>query len=226
MQTGFLHTHVLVNVLFMLLLAVKTTLLVINKTETLEKLRAKTKIADIVLGVLILVTGGYLVTIQETVETWLIVKIVIVVACIPLGIIGISKGKKVLAILSLFGFLYVYGVAETRSLSMQKKTYTKVVETVEESPEQISNEIVTENTTVAVSNGQAIYESLCVQCHGSDGKLGKYNAKDLTMSAMTAAEKATIIANGKGMMNGFGKDLSESEIAQVVEYIGSLGKAK
>jgi mono/diheme cytochrome c family protein len=226
MQTGFLHTHILVNVLFMLLLAIKTVMLLANKTEQLTALRAKTKIADMVLGTLILVTGIYLLTIQETIETWMIVKTIIVIACIPLGIIGIAKGKKPLAVLSLIGFIYVYGVAETKSLVMKKAKYAPIetVEIEEVSEADMTEEIKEKQAQALLSNGQAIYEGLCVQCHGTDGKLGKYGAKNLIESTMTREEKIAIIKDGKGMMNGFGKDLKESEIEQILEYIATFSK--
>ena len=158
----------------------------------------------------------------------MIVKTIIVFACIPLGIIGLKRGIKPMAVLSLIGFIYVYGVAETKSLTMKKKKFVAsevVVEEIKEvAPEQMTEEIKAEQEKAVLSNGQAIYEGLCVQCHGMDGKLGKYSAKNLAESAMTKEQKIQIIKEGKGMMNGFGKDLKDSEVEQIVEYIGTFSK--
>ncbi len=41
---AFLHTHVLVVVLFLIFFAAKAVLLLLNKRETLDKVRSKTKV--------------------------------------------------------------------------------------------------------------------------------------------------------------------------------------
>src|SRR5688572_3827832 len=118
--TAFFHTHVLVVVLFLILFIVKAFLLFTNKLQALESIRNKTKVLDIIFGVLILATGGYLIFQYNSVPTWLIVKVALVFAAISLGIVGIKKHNKPLTALSLLLFLYVYGVAETKNLNMKK----------------------------------------------------------------------------------------------------------
>lgn len=71
-------------------------------------------------------------------------------------------------------------------------------------------------------DGKALYTKNCKLCHGSDGKKGTSGAKDLTVSAMSDAEKKQIIANGKGSMAAFSKLMSEQEIDMVVAYINTL----
>ncbi|MDX5438693.1 MAG: SirB2 family protein, partial [Pontibacter sp.] len=178
---AFLHTHVLVVVLFLLLFAFKTALLLLNKKNTLAKARKSTKMLDIIFGTLILVTGGYLLFNHSDVPLWLITKVVLVLVAIPLGIVGIKRENKVLAVLSLLLFLYVYGVAETKSLSMSKPGPIQNATTQQATPEtdaaevgdaglsempEVHEGIVASMTEAQLSNGKAIYTQLCATCHG------------------------------------------------------------
>src|SRR4051812_43149430 len=113
MAKGILHLHVTVVTLFLLLLLVKTVLLLIN-SPALDKVREKTKVLDMVFGTFILLTGGYLIY-ATSFETYILVKVVVTLVGIPLGIIGFKRKIKALAVLSLLLFVYVYGVAETKS---------------------------------------------------------------------------------------------------------------
>lgn len=71
-------------------------------------------------------------------------------------------------------------------------------------------------------DGKALYTKNCKLCHGDDGKKGTSGAKDLTVSAMSDAEKKEIISKGKGSMAAFSKLMSEQEIDMVVAYINTL----
>src|SRR6478736_3771 len=119
--TAFLHTHVLVVILFLILFIIKAFLLFTNKLATLETVKRKTKVLDMILGTLILVTGGYLVTQYHGLPTWLLVKILLVLAAIPLAIIGLKKQIKPLVALAVVIFVYVYSIAESKSLTLQQK---------------------------------------------------------------------------------------------------------
>jgi mono/diheme cytochrome c family protein len=139
------------------------------------------------------------------------VKVVLVFLAIPLGIIGFKRGNKVLASLSLLLILYVYGVAETQSLTFQKAKLEVVADTEGMSEEE-----------VAIANGKNIYTVYCVQCHGEDGKLGLYNSGDLTQSTLAMEDAILQITNGKGAMRAFASDLTEEQIRQVAMFIQTL----
>ncbi|MBW8049891.1 MAG: hypothetical protein FVQ77_06040 [Cytophagales bacterium] len=226
MDTGMLHTHVLVVVIFMLLFLVKAVLLVVKKQELLAKVRAKTKIAEMILGALILITGIYLLWIQGQYESWLIIKVVIVLIAIPLGIAGFIKNNVVLVLLSLFAFIYVYGVAETKSIKFKKSIQHLNLKAGQNdtSSENMASKILSSNENVAIANAKAIYDQLCLNCHGTDGKLGKFKASDLSKSTMSNHEKKQIIANGKGVMKGYRKELSDSEIESIALYLDTFKK--
>lgn len=221
MTTGILHLHVTVVVVFILLFTLKVALLLLNKTVTLELLRTRTKITEMVLGIFILATEGYLLFSLPTIAGYLIGKIIIVLVAIPLGIIGLKKNNKALAVISWLAFLYVYGVAETDSLKFKKDKFELPVSAAENS-EDTGHTILNENKEVALQNAARIYTSLCSPCHGKDGKLGIGGAKDLTQSKLTEAEKIRIIKEGKGVMPKFADQLSDQEIESVVKYLETL----
>src|SRR5688500_2248646 len=112
--TAFLHTHILAVILFLILFIIKAAMLFLNKTEALEKMKQKTKVLDMIFWTLILVTGGYLLFQYTGIPSWLIVKVVLVLAAIPLAIVGLRKRHKPLTAAAVVLLLYVYGVAESK----------------------------------------------------------------------------------------------------------------
>ena len=71
-------------------------------------------------------------------------------------------------------------------------------------------------------DGEKIFKTNCVLCHGEDGKLGLNNAKDLTQSKMTMDERIGNITNGKNAMTPFGNLLTKEEIEAVAAYTFKL----
>ncbi|MFD2246413.1 SirB2 family protein [Pontibacter ruber] len=228
--TALLHAHVLVLVLFLLLFTVKVVLLLLNKRDALAKVRTKTKVADVILGVLILITGGWLVlNYTGGLPSWLIVKIVLVLAAIPLGIIGLKRENKPLAVLALFLFLYVYGVAETNSLTMQKADAPAAISSdatspAQPKPEEAKGEILSSLNESSLTNGKSIYVQVCATCHGANGEKGLGGAANLAASTLSLNQRKDVIHKGRGMMPGFGQQLSEQEIEQVAAYTMTLKK--
>ena len=220
MAKGFLHLHTTVVVLFLVLYAWKTVLLLMDKNEQLDKLRAKTKIADMALGSLILLTGSYLLFVVPQVQPYHYMKLIVALSSIPIGIIAFKKKNKVLAASLLVVFIYVFGVSKTKSFTFSKPKLE--IPTV--SADSTAANILSENANAAAVNGEAIFKAACVACHGADGKLGVGGAKDLTMSTLSHAEKIEIITNGKGLMTPFNGQISEQEIDAVATYVDSMKK--
>jgi uncharacterized membrane protein SirB2 len=202
MAKGFLHLHTTAVILFLILLIVKTILLMANK-PALAKLRSKTKVLDMILGTLILVTGGYLLTIYGFL-TYLVVKIVVTLIAIPLGIIAFKKESKAMALISILLFVYVYGVAETDSWKMK--------------PDMIAEEGLTDKPG-SIEDIQALYIKACASCHGEDGKKGLGGAKDLSLSELNKDQSIELIFNGKGLMPAFKKQLTPAQIESLAEYV-------
>ncbi len=226
MYTGFKHLHVTVVLLFLLLYIIKTYLLVSNKNEQLDRLRAKTKIADMVLGSLMLITGFYLLATGPGVQVYHYVKIIVALSSIPIGIVAFKKRNKPMAIILLLLFIYVYGVAETKSLKFKKDKIeiSPITPSSEISGNSTATDIMAQNNEAVLANGKQIYNAACVSCHGEDGKLGAAGAKDLTTSTLSHVEKVDRIANGKGSMTPFQGQLSAQEIEAVAVYVDSMKK--
>ena len=235
---AFLHTHVLVVVLFLIFFAIKAVLLLLNRRDTLNKVRNKTKVVDTVLGTLILITGVYLLFLYNGgIPTYLIVKVVFVLLTIPLGIVGIKRENKVLTVLSLLIFLYAYGVAETNSLAMNRKEHAvaPITNTTTETPETdaanagtssetAQEEILATLSETQMANAKAIYTQVCATCHGEDGAKGLGGAALLTLSQLTLNDRINVIENGRGLMPAFGSQLTSQEAEALAAYTITLKK--
>ncbi|GGK87475.1 SirB2 family protein [Rufibacter glacialis] len=232
MTTAFLHTHVLVVILFLLLFLGKAFLLFFNRHDALNKARSSTKMLDIVFGGLILITGGFLAfRYNGPLPSWLLIKIGLVLAAIPLAIVGLKRHSKVLAAVSVLIFGYVYGVAETKSLKMRPDRGEAVavspngaIGTASPDPEKASNPILHQLEGTQLENTKAIYTALCANCHGADGQKGTGGAVNLQQSTLSVADRREIIARGRGLMPGFGSQLSEQEVETLALYSTLLKK--
>lgn len=69
--------------------------------------------------------------------------------------------------------------------------------------------------------GQALYSSNCVNCHGTDGGGGvgsKLNGGRLTERYPDPADQLMIVAEGQRAMPAFAEKFSDSELEAVVRY--------
>lgn len=78
----------------------------------------------------------------------------------------------------------------------------------------------------AAPKGAQLYKLHCELCHGSNGKLGFNDAKDITASALSRTQMIAQVANGKGKMMPYKNVLSAKEIAAVVDYARVVGKKR
>jgi len=153
-----------------------------------------------------LLTGVFLLTLKGNFEFYMAIKIVLMLVAVPLGIIGIKRGNVALSLTSLIIFVYIYGVAETRSAKFKRSykdiEYDKIISEVEQ--------------------GKIIFNVLCVECHGQDGKKKLFNAPDLASSKLSESEKRNVITNGKKVMPKYRNDLHEEEIEKLLKYVQTL----
>jgi mono/diheme cytochrome c family protein len=200
MFTGMLHTHKLVVILFLLLYLVKTLLLLLNKKEGLASFTKMTRIPEMVISTLFLLTGGYLLFQMPEINRIMVIKIICVFASIPLAVIGFRKSNKVLASLAMLLIMASYGLAE-----MSKQPVKKEIATVPGGDE-----------------GKAAYDTYCASCHGADGKLMLAGAKDLSTSTMDYNSMLLLVSHGKNAMPAFSSVLSEEQIEKTVKYVETL----
>ncbi len=205
MYKGFLHTHVLVVTLFLLIYVIKTILLLGNRTDLLQKFSKTFKIPEMIISVLFLITGIYLamqLPFGGKYDYLFWIKLVMVFASIPVAIIGFKKGNKVLAALSLLLITGSYGLAEVYH---KKKG-------------------LADNSSIASNDGKALYEANCKLCHGDNGKLGMAGAKDLSASVLDVVGMKEIIIHGKGAMPA--ASVNEEQAQAISEYVNANIKGK
>ena len=206
MFTGIKHLHVLLVVLFVLTTLIKTILLFIN-SERFDSYRAKTKIPEIIVTVLFLVTGITLITIKGGgFHTLFWVKLGMMVVGIPLSIIGFKKQAKIPALLGTFLFIMTYGLAEMAA----KKA---VITTVEVATDQAGT----------LLHGKTLYDLNCVVCHGENGSRKLGGASDLTVSALNEKQIIEMVSKGSKKMAPF-STLNKNELQGISIFVKSLQK--
>lgn len=212
MYTGFLHLHTLVVVLYLIIFGTKSFLLLANKHSRLEKIRAKTKILEMVLGGLFVITGVALIFLSaESGQIWLWIKLVLVLLIIPLGIIAFKRKNKLMAVLGLLIFLYSYGISETKSLTFKRNLESYGTQ-------------VTDIKAIEKLSGKMLYSSYCTDCHGANGDLGLSGAANLMVSELNEEEIHSIISNGRKKMPAYKEVLNNEQIDELSRYVLSLKK--
>jgi mono/diheme cytochrome c family protein len=112
-----------------------------------------------------------------------------------------------LAIISVIGFVYIYGVSETKSLTMKKANYA---------------ELASAGAEPALYASETIYINECSRCHGSEGDAQVYGASNLKVTLLNVQQTADVIRNGRGKMKAYGKRLNDAQINALAEYVQSL----
>lgn len=74
--------------------------------------------------------------------------------------------------------------------------------------------------------GEVLYRTHCLRCHGEDGGRRKWGAADLRASVMPDSLILRRIGKGKGIMPSFSKKLTEEQRDQVMRYVKTLRRAK
>ena len=225
--------HCIIVTVFLFFFIFKTILLGIGKTDLLDSIRTKTKIVDIVLGVLILASGVYLMVKTGNHAMTLNVKVLMALIAIPLGIISMKKSNLVLAILAILLMLGAYGIGEAKpwvdksgpeievTSDSINSSQDSIIVDVEDS---VSQEILEQNQVAISTNAGELYMKFCENCHGDNGMKGKFGAANLAFSTMGTQQKIDIITNGKGVMAPYKDDLSKEEIEALAVYLTTLKK--
>lgn len=194
--------HRIAVTLFFLIYVIKTILLLSGRKDLLEKITKVVKVPEMIISLLFLATGIYLLVLMPKVSGLVWIKIIMVLASIPLAIIGFKKSNKILAALSLLLITASYGLAEVAKKKREKG----------------------EVMASGVIDGKEIYNASCVSCHGTDGKAGLSGAADLSKTVLDAENIKQVILNGKGTMMKL--EMSPEQAAAVASFVDSSIKGK
>jgi uncharacterized membrane protein SirB2 len=205
---ALLHTHKWSVILFLVLYLVKTVLL-LNNSSSLDKMTRWTKIPEMVISFAFLLSGIGMLINAALIDAWLLAKIAMVLASIPLAVIGFKRKKKPLAILATAMLLGAYGLAEIHRSRMATNN-------------AIATDIVIDSANTsydAVKHGKAVFDANCVVCHGQDGQLGLSGAKNLKISIKNESEIIDLLVAGKNTMPSYKKQLNETEMKALARYV-------
>lgn len=212
--------------LFLGLYVYKLVLLVTNKTGNLDSFSKKFRIPESVVSLLFLVTGIILLVNTGNTSNFLWIKIILVFASIPVGIIGFKKHNKILGVLCVLLIVASYGMAEVNK-NISKKQLRAALKNVpapktENNTPKDSTQTETDKKQI-IEYGKQLYTAACINCHGQNGDLGKSGAKNLKTTVLNETEKLALIKKGKGVMPAY-SSLSDTQIQAIVQYINTFKK--
>lgn len=81
-----------------------------------------------------------------------------------------------------------------------------------------------EAAPVAKVDGEKIYKTYCVTCHGLAGDMGASGAFNLQTSTLSVEERINVITNGRKAMTPFKDLLTPEKIEAVANYTLTLKK--
>jgi len=198
--------HMISVLLFLVTYLIKTVLL-FSSTAGLDKYSKVTKVPEMIISLLFLVSGVWLFYLLGGIKVFHIIKLVCVFIAIPLAVVGFKKHKKGLALISFILIVGSYGLGE---MSKNKPFIPAKV-------------IVTGDAGSALAQGGILYQANCAFCHGQDGTKQYRGASDLRMSTLDGTLFGQMVREGsKGKMPAYHGVLSDTEIAAIDAYVSSL----
>ena len=210
MDLGFLHSHHLIVVLYIILMALHLFFLFTKNHHAFTTFRLKVKWFRMGLEILMVLTGGFLLyRAPDGLALYNIVKLGAVVGAIGVTVVGFKKYNAPFILLGIILMGYAYGVAKVRS-----PLFIPEASRVASAHNQQTN---------IHDQGKAIYTIACQRCHGADGDAQYRKAKSLAQSQMGDDYKRGVIQNGINTMPKFDY-LDENQREAVLTYINTLKK--
>lgn len=199
--------HIWSVMLFVVIYLIKTILLFSNQ-PMLDRFSRLTKVPEMIVSFVFLVSGVWLFVQAGGVKSLQIVKLVMVVAAIPLAVMGFKRKKKPVALLSFVLIIASYGMAE---MAKKKPFIAKSV-------------VITMDDGSALTHGKRIYFENCVFCHGENGDKAYRGAANLKECGLSTEAIQLVVYDGiKGTMPMPSYSfLSEQDIADVALYVSNL----
>lgn len=69
-----------------------------------------------------------------------------------------------------------------------------------------------------IGEGEKLFKTYCVNCHGIDGSLMTNGAKDLRFSVLNLDERTLVISQGRNAMTSFKNTLTSGQIQAVAKF--------
>lgn len=207
METGILHTHHLVVVIYTFFVFLNFVVVAAKRRNALLVIKARTRILRIIFEVILLGTGIFLMIKSPVgMSDYVLVKWMALILGIVFFIVGTQKMNTVFMLLSTLLFVYTYFLGSTRDI-MLKPEEMRVHEAYLSAPDELTK-------------GKDIYTIACLRCHGADGKAGYRKSKDLSQTQLNDDAIAGYIKMGRGIMPSYSY-MKEEEIQVLVKYINS-----
>ncbi len=209
-----LKVHFISLVAYLVLFGIKVYFLYRGREVQLGRFRKSTRWLEILLGIAILSSGiGLIFNSGYARQTWMIVKLILFAAFMGLAIIGFKRYSKWMVTVAGLIFLYIFGISESKSLSMAAEKASV--------DEEIAD--TTSNAYNPILHGKAIYKDIgCAACHGANGDQQLSGAQLLSQSKLTVTEAAQVITNGRNNMPAYEGRLQKFEVMAVSQYISTL----
>lgn len=214
MEKNIVLIHAASAVAFVIYLLVRSLIFLFGfrDREYLGKVRLRLRKPDWFFAGLLFLSGLYPIIALGRVELYHLIKLAVLVIFIYWSRYA-TKFNLAASNLALIVLTIAAGI----SSFVDQPSFPKVQGTFETLNPEIS-------AMSGLEKGKYIFDQLCVQCHGFDGKRGKFGAADLTLSKLDLTEKQEIIAGGSPLtvMRAFSSELSADEIQAVAIYVSTL----
>lgn len=208
METGILHTHHLIVVIYTLFVLLNFIVVIAKRRNALLAIKAKTRIIRVIFEVLLLGTGIFLMVKSPAgLSEYIFVKWIALILGVVFFIVGTKKMNSILMFFSTLMFVYAYFLGSTRDI-MLKPEAMRVHDAYLAAPDE-------------QTKGKDIYTIACLRCHGEDGKAGFRKAKNLAISELNDDAIAGYIKMGRGIMPSY-HYMKEEEVQVLVKYINHI----
>lgn len=215
MDSFIVVIHVLLALLFTLYLVVRLirSFWGIRDKQKERAIKKSFLYPDWIFITLIIVTGLYPIVVLGHIELYHLIKFILLAIVIYLSRAEFSFNyalTNTLCIL-IIGCVIVLSFNRNLTFNLGEKSFTKQQT---EAPEKLTE----------LEKGKIIYDEFCTPCHGANGRLGTFQAADLTQSNLTFEERVAIISNGSPLtvMRPFKHELTPEEIKAVTRFVEEL----
>ncbi len=198
-----------------LILKLLVSFFTFRRVQADKKALSITRWIDWVFLTVLSFSGLYLVTALGRFEFYHLLKVLLVIAIV------VAPKYMPLNKLLTYSLVGMIGLFAAFFLAFKKQPLFFTKKLVIENLETSEGEVAPDSSSKL---GELVFQTVCTECHGDDGKLGKFQAIDLSTSTLTLEERLDAISNGRPVsaMRAFRHELTEEQIEAVARYIEVL----